>query len=569
MLHHRPDPRAQDQLFAEAHRALRYSGDFSSSGTAGCDARHDRPFSRDGHSYIVQERSVLTTLVVRDADLASTAADAIVVGVAQGGGNGGDLVLGPGAAAVDQAIPGGLLAALSSLRATGALDEVSRFPTLGALPATTVVAVGLGPVADDGRYDAEVLRRAAGSALRTLAGSATVLIGLATVDGDDDAASAGRVRAIAEGALLGSYTFNRFRSHDTRPDPVGDVIVAAPASDANTAAVRLATVVAQATALCRDLVNTPASHLHPADLARVAKTTCTPLGLRVDVLDEVALAEGGYGGLLGVGSGSAHPPRLVRIAYSTGAGDPAIHLVGKGITFDSGGLSLKPNDGMITMKCDMAGAAAVLACLSAIAQLKPDINVVGWLAIAENMPSGTAGRPSDVITIHDGRTVEVLNTDAEGRLVLADGIARACEEQPAMVVDVATLTGAQMVALGARTSAVMGNDQALIDQILAAAGGVGEGLWPMPLPEYLRKELRSEIADLKNIGNGRWGGMLTAALFLREFVADGVPWAHLDIAGAAFNSSEAWGYTPVGGTGAMVRTFVELVDRAAAARTVS
>ncbi|TBR15227.1 MAG: leucyl aminopeptidase, partial [Chitinophagaceae bacterium] len=248
------------------------------------------------------------------------------------------------------------------------------------------------------------------------------------------------------------------------------------------------------------------------------------------------------------------------LSYKGGKGAKTkVALVGKGITFDSGGLSLKPAASMEEMKSDMGGAAAVIATMAAVAELALAVDVEAWVPMAENMPSGTAIRPSDVLTLRGGKTVEVNNTDAEGRLILADAIARACEDGPDVVLDVATLTGAQLVALGARTTGVMGNDDDLRTAVVDAAGRAGEPSWPMPLPAELRKGLDSEIADLVNTGP-REGGMLTAGLFLKEFVAEGVRWAHLDIAGPAFNSGDAYGYTPHGGTGAAVRTFVQLLE---------
>src|SRR5690606_18773636 len=238
----------------------------------------------------------------------------------------------------------------------------------------------------------------------------------------------------------------------------------------------------------------------------------------------------------------------------------SLALVGKGMTFDSGGLSLKPSSAMEWMKSDMGGAAAVLAAMRAIAELRVPVNVVGYLAIAENMPSGTAQRPSDVLRIYGGKTVEVLNTDAEGRLVMADALVRAQEDNPDLIVDVATLTGAQLVALGTRVFAVMANDDAVRDQVVAAATSAGEAAWPMPLPEELRKGLDSSVADIANVAGERWGGMLSAGVFLKEFIADGVKWAHLDIAGPAFNQGEPHGYTPKGGTGAATRTLVRLAE---------
>jgi len=232
--------------------------------------------------------------------------------------------------------------------------------------------------------------------------------------------------------------------------------------------------------------------------------------------------------------------------------------VGKGITFDSGGLSLKPSKSMETMKSDMAGAAATLGALQAIAELQPAVRVIGYLPLAENMPSGTAQRPSDVLTMYGGRTVEVLNTDAEGRLVLADALARSAEDSPDLVVDVATLTGAQLVALGPRISGVMANDDAVRDAVVDAARRAGEVMWPMPLPDELRKGLDSPVADLANVAADRFGGMLVAGLFLREFVPSEVRWAHLDIAGPAFNEGAPHGYTGKGGTGAATRTLVQI-----------
>ena len=310
--------------------------------------------------------------------------------------------------------------------------------------------------------------------------------------------------------------------------------------------------------LVRDLINTAPADMVPADLAAVAEQTAGASGLGVLVLDENELAKEEYGGILAVGMGSAHPPRLVRLEYTHPEATSTVVFAGKGITFDSGGLSLKPPKAMETMKADMSGAAAVLGALQAIAALGPVVNVVGYLPLAENMPGGGAQRPSDVITIYGGKTVEVLNTDAEGRLVLADALARSGADAPALLVDVATLTGAATVALGTRTAGVMATDESLAAQISESAKRAGEAMWPMPLPEDLRKGLDSSVADIANVSADRAGGMLTAGLFLREFVPDGVPWAHLDIAGPAFNDGGAYGYTPKGGTGAAVRTLVQV-----------
>ena len=495
----------------------------------------------------------LTSLSLSGTPVAELAVDALVVGVAR---DGADLVLAPGADGLLAALPG-LLDALRTLGASGRADEVTRLATLGAVPAAAVAAVGLGPVAE--RYDPEVLRRAQGSATRALAGCGSVGTTLALVHGDPTAAE---VRAVAEGALLGAYAFSSFRSAASAGDtkaPVGAVTLLVPADGdgALGQALHRAEVVVGAVRLARDLVNTPPSHLHPQELADVAVGACQAAGLTVEVLDEQALAEGAYGGIVGVGQGSAHPPRLVHVTYR--GGGPRVALIGKGITFDSGGLSLKPSAAMEEMKSDMSGAAAVLAALTAVARLEVAVDVDAWVPMAENMPGGGAIRPSDVLTMRGGKRVEVTNTDAEGRLILADAIARACEDSPEVVLDAATLTGAQLVALGARTAGVMSNDDALRREVVDAAGRAGEAMWGMPLPPELRKGLDSEVADMVNSGP-REGGMLTAGLFLKEFVADGVRWAHLDIAGPAFNSGEAYGYTPRGGTGAAVRTFVQVLE---------
>jgi leucyl aminopeptidase len=502
----------------------------------------------------------MTHVSLTKTPLSQLDVDAVVVGVAS---RDGSLVLAPGATDVDKAMRKQLAATLSALGATGKRDEVTKLASLGAVKARTVVAVGLGdvPARNEG-YRPEVVRRAAGAAVRCLAGSRSVGIALAQVNGSPGDAD---VRAVAEGSLLGGYAFSTYRTaasaaRTAPPVDSVEIVVGKPRDAATKAAVTRAQVVVEAVRLARDLVNTPAADLHPADLAAAAVTACTAAGCSVDVLDDDELRKGGYGGILGVGQGAANPPRLARIAWSGGRkASTTIHLVGKGITFDSGGLSLKPSAAMEWMKADMGGAAAVVGTLCAVARLKLAVNVVGWVATAENMPSGTAIRPSDVLRMRGGRTVEVMNTDAEGRLVMADAIARAGEESPDVIVDVATLTGAQLVALGSRVYAVMANDDELRAEIGVAAAAAGEQSWPMPLPEELRPSLDSEVADISNIGD-RYGGMLVAGLFLREFVPDGVRWAHLDIAGPAWNEGDAHGYTPKGGTGVPIRTLVQWLE---------
>ena len=492
--------------------------------------------------------------------------DALVVGVAKGDG----VVLAPGSEEVDKAFKGRLAATVQALGGTGAAGQVTKVSSLGATNAPVVVAVGLGKavVAEGGRragpptYDAEVLRRAAGAATRSLPGTGSVGLALPAPDPE-------RIGAVAEGALLGAYAFRRYRvaSKDQHKDPVDaiTVITDSPRDRAAKAAVARAEQVAAAVHRARDWVNTPPLDLPPAQLAELAVAEAKAAGISVEVLDEKALKKGGYGGILGVGQGSSRPPCMVRLTYRAGRGKRHLALVGKGITFDSGGLSLKPSAGMEWMKSDMGGAAAVIVAVAVIARLGLDVNVTAWAPLAENMPSGSAQRPSDVLTTYGGKTVEVLNTDAEGRLILADAIARAAEDKPDLLVDVATLTGAQLVALGNRTSAIMANDDDVREAVAAAARAVGEQMWPMPLPEELRPSMDSQVADIANMGE-KYGGMLVAGLFLRDFVPEGTRWAHIDIAGPAWNDGAAHGYTPKGGTGHAVRTLVRLAEDMAAGK---
>ena len=492
-----------------------------------------------------------TSLAARDVP-----ADAIVVAVRQAPGG---LELAAGAADVDAALGGGLLATLTALGATGLAEEVTRTVSGPALAAPLIAAVGIGQAADrdPASADAETLRRCAGAAVRSLSGPSIRTIALALPAGDP--ASAG---ASALGALLGSYSFRRYRSNGHPPAEL--TLVAS--GDHVAAAVERAEVLGAAVALVRDLVNTSPSHLYPESFAAEAARIAATAGLGIEVLDDAALRDGGYGGISGVGQGSVHPPRLVRLSYSHPDAAKTVAFAGKGITFDSGGLSLKPAKAMEAMKSDMSGAAAVLAAMQAVAAIGPAVNVIGYLPLAENMPGSGAQRPSDVITIYGGRTVEVLNTDAEGRLILADALARAGADAPDLLVDIATLTGAQVIALGTRVSAVMANDDALREGIVSAARLAGEAMWPMPLPEELRKGLDSKVADLANVAPERDGGMLIAGLFLREFVPDGVRWAHLDIAGPAFLEGDPYGYTHKGGTGFAVRTLVQIAQDVADGR---
>ncbi|MGB6204171.1 leucyl aminopeptidase, partial [Mycolicibacter algericus] len=308
-------------------------------------------------------------------------------------------------------------------------------------------------------------------------------------------------------------------------------------------------------------VNTPPSHLFPAEFADRAKALGEAAGLQVEVLDEQALADAGFGGVIGVGKGSSRPPRLVRLTYRPAVEHEVkkVALVGKGITFDTGGISIKPAASMHHMTSDMGGAAAVIATVVLAARRELPVEVTATVPMAENMPSSTAQRPGDVLTQYGGTTVEVLNTDAEGRLVLADAIVRACEDNPDYLIETSTLTGAQTVALGARTPGVMGSDE-FRDRVAAISQAVGENGWPMPLPDELKEDLKSTVADLANVSGQRFAGMLVAGVFLREFVAEGVAWAHIDVAGPAYNSAGPWGYTGKGGTGVPTRTMFAVLE---------
>ena len=491
-----------------------------------------------------------TVLRTTQASPREAQADAIIIGVIQGPDG---PLLAPGSQDIDAALGGTLAATLTALGATGAQDEVTTLVSGGAVAAPLIVAAGLGATNGPEPLDPESLRRGAGSAVRAVAKRAEhIALALPARDATE-------AEAVTLGALLGGYAFTRYRTGPQQARPELSVLAE---QDISAAAGRAQTL-ADAIMLVRDLVNTSPADLYPESFAAQAEQVARAAGLGVEVLDEKALADGGYGGLIGVGQGSVRPPRLVRLSYTRPGAARTVVFAGKGITFDSGGLSLKPPKSMETMKSDMGGAAAVLGALQAIAALQPEVNVVGYLPLAENMPGGQAQRPSDVISIYGGKTVEVLNTDAEGRLVLADALARSAQDSPDLVIDVATLTGAQLVALGPRISGVMASDSEVADSVVDAARRSGEQAWPMPLPAELRKGLDSAVADIANVPNDRSGGMLVAGLFLREFAPDGVRWAHVDIAGPAFHEGEPYGYIAKGGTGAAVRLLVQVALDAA------
>jgi leucyl aminopeptidase len=497
----------------------------------------------------------VTTLTLASADLATVVTDAVVVAISPAGGRRKGAVLVGAAAELKAAPKRKLEESLAALGATGKAGDVVRVPGAGITAAPLVIAVGLG----SGPWDDEALRRAAGNAARALEGTRRAALAL-------PADSPAALDAVAQGALLGAYAFRTYRvdSKAGQKAPVDRfTVLVADAKDPQTvAAASRARTIAGAVNRTRDLVNTPSLDLVPADLCQAAVEAVAGLPVEVEILDETALVAGGYGGILGVGRGSANPPRLARLAYRPEGATGHLALVGKGITFDTGGISIKPSLGMHEMKTDMGGAAAVIGTVEAVARLGLPVNVTGYICVAENMPSGTAIKPGDVLHTYSGKTIEVLDTDAEGRLVLADGLTRAQEDDPDILIDIATLTGAQGIALGARTVGIMGNDDDLRDSVYDASVRAGEVMWPMPQPEELRANLDSLVADIANIPmiGRRDGGMLSASVFLREFVTDSQRWAHLDIASPAYNGYGPYGYTPKGATGVAVRTLVQLAE---------
>jgi leucyl aminopeptidase len=495
----------------------------------------------------------VTSYHLRGASPAKTRADVVVVGAwkhPQG------LTLADGAEDVASAFGRSLRPLLSTLGFTGKAGEVARVPGAGKVATSLLAVVGLGEQPADRAAELLACRRAAGVAARSAGNAASVALALPAGD-------AGLVRNVLEGYLLGGYSFTRYQSKAAEKG-AGTVTVLSPVARRQEVATAFeeAQVVADAVLAVRDWVNTPAGDLTPPvfadEISGAVKAVRPAKGakVKVQVLDETRLAELGCGGLLGVGGGSSAPPRLVELRYSPAEAVAHLALVGKGITFDSGGLSIKTAPGMETMKCDMAGAATVVQATLAIARLGLPLRVTTYACLAENMVSGSSMRPGDVLTIYGGTTVEVLNTDAEGRLVLADGLQRAVEQEPDVIVDVATLTGHMVQALGTRVGAVFGSGP-VVAALVEAGRESGEKHWRMPMPPDVVDRVRgSKIADLAQHDWNRWGGGLFAAAFLREFT-DGRPWAHLDIAGPGFNPGLANGHWTPGGTGFALSTLVD------------
>ena len=483
-------------------------------------------------------------------DIAQIEADAIVVNLFEGMEQPGGAT-----AAVDEVLDGAISSLISRGEIKGKFGEVSIVHTFGKLPAGIVAIAGLGKRQD---FNVDRIRGITGDFCRALRKLnchkiATILHGTG-IGGIELEASA---EAIAEGALLGLYGFTKYKKPEY--EDIEEILLAVrekgnvPILET---AIGKGKLVAEATNLARDMVNEPANYMTPGQMAEAAKEIASKYNLEFKVFDREDMETMGMGALLGVAKGSNQPPKLITLSYK---GDKrskkAVGFLGKGITFDSGGISIKPSEGMNEMKDDMAGAATVMTAVVAIAQLKPKINVTAVVPATENLPSGTALKPGDILKAMNGKTIEVVNTDAEGRLILADALSYAQKLGLSSLIDLATLTGACRVALGTLYSGVFSNDQDLADKVLKSAKITGEKMWQMPMPEEYKEQIKSEIADVKNIGN-RYGGAITAALFLAEFAAN-TPWVHIDIAGTASSTKES-GYIVKGATGVGVRTLVEL-----------
>lgn len=452
----------------------------------------------------------------------------------------------------DAAADTGFAAARTAMGFTGEPDQIVTFPAGDLAKARLVVAVAVPENAT-----LEQLRRLAGAGVRAATSAKATTIALAFEPADAD-----EVAAVAEGAAMGAYAFTTYKSKAKETLRSMSILTSLARQSAAITALEKATVVAEAVAQARDWVNTPPGDLRPPSFADSIKEWAGD-ATRVTIWDERKLERERCGGILAVGAGSEVPPRLVQLTYRPANPKAHLALVGKGITFDSGGLSIKTGVGMQAMKTDMAGAAAVVGAVAAIARLGLPVQVTAIACLAENMPSGSATRPGDVLHMRSGATVEVLNTDAEGRLVLGDGLTLAVEAKPDAIVDLATLTGACIVALGDRTAGVMSNNDDFRSRVLDAAGTAGESLWPLPITEEMSAKVKSsKVADLRQHNPKAAGGALFAAEFLHAFVGD-LPWAHLDIAGPAFNEEGPYGYTPAGGTGFGVRTLVELASELA------
>jgi leucyl aminopeptidase len=459
-------------------------------------------------------------------------------------------------AVADKALEGAISQLIKQGDIKGKLNEITILHSMGKLPASRIVVTGLGKKKE---LNLNKVRGAVAETCRYLRGKGVTTIA-AVVQGigingikNDEA-----VQAMTEGALLGLYAFRR---HITKKEnnfgEIKEFLIVGKEKRQIEKAITRGKIMAEAANWARDMVNEPANFMTPSNMAEAARQLARKYGLKVEVFEKEKMKELGMGGLLGVSQGSQQPPRFIILSYSgRDSKEVDLALAGKGITFDSGGIDIKPSEGMEDMKGDMAGGASVMATLMALAQLNPKINVTALVPATENMPSGTAMKPGDIIAAMNGKTIEVLNTDAEGRLILADALSYAKKLGAKVIIDIATLTGACHVALGSLCSGAFSNNQALADKIIAAGNETGELMWQLPMYDEYKEQLKSDVADIKNIGN-RWGGAITGAKFLEEFV-DKTPWVHLDIAGTYYTDKEK-GYIIKGGTGVPVRTLVNLI----------
>jgi leucyl aminopeptidase len=494
----------------------------------------------------------VTTYTLRKGNPASTRTDVVVIGVARDAK--GDLAAAEGGTKVAGAYGRRFVPLLRSLGFAGKPGEALRVPTNGTVKAGTLVAVGLG---DADAVDVEAVRRAAGVAARQLENAASVTLALPAPD-------AAHVRAVVEGFRSGGYRYAGRKKDAPRAAPAEVVVLSdAARRQEAVAAIGTAGLVEDLADRVRDWVNTPPNELVPTVFAdqvvALGKERRRVARVRTDVYDVPWLEQHGCGGILAVGNSSVHPPRLVRMRWAHRKPVASVVLVGKGITYDSGGLTIKPGGSMATMKYDMAGAGAVVAATHAIAALDLPVAVTTYAPMAENLISGAATRPGDVIRTYGGKTVEVTNTDAEGRLLLADALGLAVEDRPNLILEISTLTGPCVTALGDRVAGVFGDDDP-VRRLEEAARARGELVWRLPIPERIEEQVRTDsgVADVLQHNWVRWGSASYAAAFLCQFT-DGVPFAHLDIAGPAWNGGAAWGQVPAGATGFGVRTLVEAV----------
>jgi leucyl aminopeptidase len=460
------------------------------------------------------------------------------------------------AAAIDKALGGVISTLIKQGDIKGKLNEITLLHSMGKVPAGKVVVVGLGKKKE---LTINKVRAAAAEVCRYLRGKGvdsiaiTVLgTGINNIKNDDTA------QAITEGALLGLYTFRKYMTKKENNDKeIKELTLFGKEKKQIENAIDRGRIIAEAAIYARDMVNEPSNYMTPAKMAEAARELAGQYGLKVEVFEKEKMKELGMGGLLGVSQGSQQPPRFIILSYKGKKSDEVdVALVGKGITFDSGGISIKPSENMADMKGDMAGGASVMATIAALARLKPAINVTALIPATENLPSGTAMKPGDIIKAMNGKTIEVLNTDAEGRLILSDALSYANKIKAKAIIDVATLTGACQVALGNICSGAFTNNQPLLDKVIAAGNTAGEPAWQLPMFEEYKEFIKSDFADIKNTGN-RYGGAITAAKFLEEFV-DKTPWVHLDIAGTSDTDKEK-GYFVKGATGVPVRTLINFV----------